>query len=65
MNTRTHILWRLNMLCKFCGNMVVDHAKVRYPTLFPSKQEACLGVLEVSDYESILEFASMPVHDFQ
>ena len=53
------------MLCKFCGNMVVDHAKVRYPTLFPSKQEACLGVLEVSDYESILEFASMPVHDFQ
>ena len=64
-NTRTHVLGRLNMLCKFCGNMVVEHAKVRYPTLFPAKQETRLGVLEVSDYERILEFASLPVHDYR
>ena len=26
-NTRAHVPERLNMLCKFCGNMVVEHAK--------------------------------------
>lgn len=64
-NTRTHVLGRLNMICKFSGNMVVEHAKVRYPTLFPAKQETRLGVLRAADYERILEFASGPDHDFR
>ena len=44
-NTRTHMLGRLGLLCRFKGNQVVDSAKVRYPSLFPAKVETRLGVL--------------------
>ena len=56
-NTRVHALGRLNLLCKFCGNMCVEHAKVRYPALFPSKRETRLGVLSRSDVERIFSCA--------
>ena len=56
-NTRVHALGRLNLLCKFCGNICVEHAKVRYPALFPSKRETRLGVLSRSDVNRIFSCA--------
>lgn len=57
-NTRGHLLGRLNMLCKFEGNMAVEVAKVRYPTLFPPKKETRLAVLGPADVDRIILFAS-------
>ena len=56
-NTRGHLLGRLNMLCKFEGNMAVEFAKVRYPTLFPPKKETRLGVLEPKEVAAIMTTA--------
>ena len=63
-NTRGHLLGRLNMLCKFEGNMAVEFAKVRYPTLFPSKKETRLGVLEPGEIAAIVRF-SEGEHDYR
>lgn len=63
-NTRGHLLGRLNMICKFSGNMSVELAKARYPTLFPPKKETRLDVLDPRDIERIREFADGD-HDFQ
>ena len=63
-NTRGHLLGRLNMICKFSGNMAVELAKVRYPTLFPPKKETRLDVLDAQDIERIRAFADSD-HDFQ
>ena len=56
-NTRSHELGRLNLLCKYRGNSVVEFAKVRYPTLFPGKREGRLGVLDGEAVEKVLDFA--------
>ena len=63
-NTRGHLLGRLNMLCKFEGNMAVEFAKVRYPTLFPPKKETRLGVLEPKEVATIIRF-SEGEHDYR
>lgn len=56
-NTRAHVLGRLNMICRFCGNMSVEHAKIRYPTLFPPKRDTRLGVLSDRDVEALFSYA--------
>ena len=56
-NTRVHMMGRLGMLCRFCGNMAVDQAKARYPALFPPKRETRLGVLSAEEAEALYRHA--------
>lgn len=64
-NTRTHMLGRLGLLCRFKGNQVVDSAKVRYPSLFPAKVETRLGVLTGEEVRKVMEYAGRPDHDYR
>ena len=57
LNTRVHMMGRLGMLCRFCGNMAADQAKARYPALFPSKRETRLGILTGEEVESLYRHA--------
>ena len=40
LNTRVHMMGRLGMLCRFCGNMAADQAKARYGAriVYPSDE---------------------------
>lgn len=64
-NTRTHMLGRLNLICKFRENLAVEMAKVRYPSLFPAKKETRLGVLKEEEVRRIFDFAARPGHDWR
>ncbi len=48
----------MNILCKFCLNQCFEHAKYRYPTLFPKKREERREPLSPDKFARIMEYCN-------